>query len=251
MRRLAVGLAAVLIVIVLAEHRVSEDRPGLPPGSLPEPVLWHEARHGAEPALRSDKLICKLALSMDRGNPYRLTAREDGVRFDIDADGAPDQVSWPERGSDVAFLAVDRNGDGRITNGRELIGESTLPGVHSGPSALIALAYERGGAVAGTIGPSHPFFFDLLLWTDANHNGISDPPELRAAHQVLSAIGLGFGYHHRQDEHGNQSRYRGFVYVTGTPRPELASFDDNGLRRPMYDLCLRTRTTAAGESPGH
>jgi hypothetical protein len=245
MRRVASCLAAVLIVIFFAEHRPSDDRPRRPPGSLPEPVLWREARHGADPASRTDRLICKLALALDRESPYRLTSIEHGVRFDVDSDGELDHVSWTERGSDVAFLAVDRNHDGRITNGRELIGDSTLPGVRSGPSALAALAYERGSALSGTIDQRHPLFFDVLLWTDANHNGISESTEMRAAHQVLSAIGLGFGYHHREDDHGNRSRYRGFVYVRGKVPAHLASFDDNGLKRPMYDLCLRTRTYRA------
>jgi hypothetical protein len=239
MRRLASCLVAVLIVIFLAEHRLSDDRPPPPPGSLPESVLWHEARHGSGPPSRTDRLICKLALAIDRESPYRLTSIEHGVRFDIDSDGDLDQVSWTERGSYVAFLAVDRNHDGRITSGRELIGDSTLPGVRTGPGALAALAHERGGERSGTIDQRHPFFFDVLLWIDANHNGISERTEMRAAHQVLSAIALGFGYHHREDEHGNQSRYRGFVYVRGKVPEHLASFDDNGLRRPMYDLCLR------------
>jgi hypothetical protein len=251
MRRHLFRAAAVIILLFAAEDRLSDDRPRRPPGSMPEPVLWREARHDADPARGTDRLICKLAVSIDRGSSYRLTSREDGVRFDIDADGDVDQISWTEAGSDVAFLAVDRNHDGRITSGRELIGESTMPGARTGPSALIALAHERGGELAGTIDPRHPFFFDALLWTDANHNGISEPGELRPAHEVLSAIGLGFRYHHREDQHGNQSRYRGFVYVRGTAPPALARFDDNGLRRPMYDVCLRMQTTAARHPPLH
>lgn len=249
MRRIVLCLVAVLLVILFAEHRLSDDRPRRSPRSDPEPVLWTEVRHGARRAPGTDR-ICKLALSIERGSPYRLTSIENGVRFDIDSDGNLDQVSWTERASDVAFLVVDRNDDGRITDGRELIGESTVPGVRTGPGALVALARKRGGELSGTIDPRHPFFFDVLLWTDANHNGVSEPDELRAAHEVLSTIGLGFGYHHREDEHGNQSRYRGFVYVRGRVPAHLASVDDNGLRRPMYDLCLRTRTTSAAPSPG-
>ena len=245
MRRILFCFAAVLTIIFLAGHRLSDDRPSPPPGRDPEPVLWHEVRHATDFVPRTDTLICKLALSIDRDSPYRLTSIQDGVRFDIDTDGDLDHVSWTERGSDVAFLAVDRNRDGWITNGRELIGESTIPGVRSSPSVLAALAHERGGEPAGTIDARHPFFGDVLLWTDANHNGISEPDELRPADDVLSAIGLGFGYYHREDEHGNQSRYRGFVYVRGTVPPHLASFDDNGLRRPMYDVCLSARSTAA------
>lgn len=40
--------------------------------------------------------------------------------FDIDADGTADSISMPVNGS--AFLALDRNGDGIITDGSELFG---------------------------------------------------------------------------------------------------------------------------------
>ena len=58
---------------------------------------------------------------------YALTSADPGEAFDVDADGDLDQVAWTEAGTDVAFLAVDRDGDGRISSGRELIGDRTAP----------------------------------------------------------------------------------------------------------------------------
>lgn len=55
---------------------------------------------------------------------YRLTSMLDGVMFDIDADGTTEQVSWTALGSDVAFLALDRNGNRRIDGGAELFGDA-------------------------------------------------------------------------------------------------------------------------------
>ena len=66
---------------------------------------------------------------------YRLTSVDNGVRFDLNADGVPEQVAWTRRDSDDAFLALDRNGNGRIDDGSELFGNYTparpdTPGDH-------------------------------------------------------------------------------------------------------------------------
>src|SRR5271155_2603465 len=50
------------------------------------------------------------------GLGFRLTSAEDGVWFDIHADGHPILISWTAAGSGNAFLALDRNHNGRIDN---------------------------------------------------------------------------------------------------------------------------------------
>ncbi|WP_158043848.1 hypothetical protein [Skermanella pratensis] len=64
--------------------------------------------------------IDPLVLDMD-GNGIDLTTAESGILFDIDGDGTRDRTAWVA-GKD-AFLALDRNGNGRIDDGRELFGE--------------------------------------------------------------------------------------------------------------------------------
>ncbi len=61
-------------------------------------------------------------------HPYKLTSVENGVSFDIDADGTPQQTAWTAPEDDSAFLAIDRNGNGTIDDGSELFGDHTLPG---------------------------------------------------------------------------------------------------------------------------
>jgi hypothetical protein len=170
-----------------------------------------------------------------------LTAVEDGVLFDIDADGDLDRVAWTEPATDVPFLALDRDGDRRITNGRELIGDRTLPGVTNAPHALRQLAGRFGSPAL--LDSDNPLFAKIRLWRDANHNGKSEARELHPAEEELSVIGLGYERHSRIDSHGNQSRFRGFVHVRTAPGRNMAASaeDDRIRRRYMYDVCLVAR----------
>jgi hypothetical protein len=145
---------------------------------------------------------------------YKFTSAANGVQFDIDGDGAAEQIAWTEPDSDVAFLALDRDGDGLITSGRELFGNYTLPGVADGFTALARTNMEsNGGQPRASVSADDPLFARLLLWTDRNHNGVSEPSELRPASAILSDIGLGFERHHRRDGFGNELRYRGWVHI--------------------------------------
>ena len=62
---------------------------------------------------RKDPLLLNLA-----GNAPELSSTK--YAFDLDADGTTERVSMATGAS--AFLALDRNGDGRINDGRELFG---------------------------------------------------------------------------------------------------------------------------------
>jgi hypothetical protein len=184
---------------------------------------------------------CVTLISTDPNSSYTLTPADAGVLFDIDADGDVDRVAWTGPASDVAFLAFDRDGDGRVTSGRELIGDRTVPGVTSGPDALGQLAWHAG--TWGSVNSENPLFAKLWLWRDANHNGRSEGAELRPVEAELSTIGLGYQRHRRVDSHGNQSRFRGFVHVRTAPGKNSATNpeDDRVRRRYMYDVCLMTQ----------
>lgn len=178
-----------------------------------------------------------IVIATGKNSAYKMTSAEDGVLFDIDGDGALEKISWTEPGSDVAFLAIDFNGDGQINNGKELIGNHTRPDADNGFSALINMAKEIGITDA-TLNSNDPLFATLLLWTDSNHNGVSDVDEIRPASEVLSDIALLGRKHNRKDGHGNEYRYQGFVYVRtarGRNRPPSKEEQD-GRRRLIYDV---------------
>lgn len=158
-----------------------------------------------------------------------LTSAAEGVSFDIDADGTPERVAWTRADSDTAFLAMDTDGNGSIDRGSEMFGNHAVRGASNGLAALAQIDATGGD---GAIDSGDPVYYRLLLWSDRNHNGRSEPEELRPAREVLAKVGLGYFGADRSDEHGNVFRFEGWFMaiddLTGGPNPS----------RPLYEVAL-------------
>lgn len=150
------------------------------------------------------------------GDGIQLTSVNQGVRFNLNGSGML-STGWVA-GSDDALLALDRNNNGHIDHGGELFGEGSY--FRDGFQALAELDQPRhGGNDNGIVEPADLMYDRVLLWTDGNQDGISQPEEMRplieAGVQALPVDGA------RNasviDEHGNDLSLQGsFLRTDGT-----------------------------------
>lgn len=157
----------------------------------------------------------------------QLTPAQDGVFFDINADGARDHVAWTKPNEPVGFLALDRNANGIVDDGSELFGTATIK--RDGTRALngfeaLADFDENGDA---RIDSSDAAYDRLLVWVDANHDGHSQPFELQTLSQAgIVSISTQYKESERIDRYGNRYRFAGSAFFSKMgPEIEHRLFD--------------------------
>lgn len=188
----------------------------LPPPPPPDPEQQEEGR-------------TPIILDLGRRN-LDLTSAAEGISFDIDGDGVPETIAWVDPFGGDALLAMDRDGDGRIADGRELFGSAAPQPPSLERNGFLALAaYDDpllGGDGNGEITPYDGVWQALRAWIDRNQNGVSDDGELLSLDQA-GVLSLGLEYHElrKKDRHGNQYRYRSWMRLIG---------DSNS--RHLYDV---------------
>jgi hypothetical protein len=151
-----------------------------------------------------------------KGDGVTLTNAQNGVNFDINNDGQTERIAWTTAGADDAFVALDRNGNGKIDGGAELFGNFTPQPPSASPNGFLALAeydkVQNGGDNNGWFGTGDTIFPNLRLWQDSNHNGISEPSELHTfSASGVMGIDLEYREWRRVDENGNQFKHRAKV----------------------------------------
>jgi hypothetical protein len=186
-----------------------------------------------EPTL-PEATVLRTPLVLDLGGRgVELTSLARGTRFDFAGTMTPVRTAWIS--GKTAFLALDADGDGRITSGAELFGSDT-PCAAGGTAAngYEALArYDENGD--GLIDAKDPVFARLRLWRDANGDGVGDADELVSL-EPAGVVALELKHETRQetDSHGNllgeRSRFRWKngktgqmvdVYLRGQPGPTV------------------------------
>ena len=199
-------------------------------GELIDPVLYHDnSKQGGCPPLPDKEIekhkepfklaqtrISPLVLDID-GDGVETTSINAGAYFDHDANGFAESTGWVS--ADDGFLALDRNGDGRISNGTELFGNQTLlpDGGQAGDGFQALAQWDENGD--GRIDTNDAIWSQLRIWRDQNEDGYSEASELYSLND-FGIASLDTGYSDAiafVDAQGNEHRQQGaFTRADGT-----------------------------------
>lgn len=174
---------------------------------------------------------------VDSITPLVLAFRGEAVQFntavaaDFDLTGTMSvRTDWPT--STTPWLALDRNGNGKIDDGGELFGSATL--LRSGEAASNGFAAlgELDSNADGRIDAGDELWARLLVWSDVDSDRVSAANELSSvATRDLVAIDLDHVVERRCDARGNCEVERGgFRYRDGRGRELTGAVVDVHLR---------------------
>ncbi|MBI5832843.1 MAG: VCBS repeat-containing protein [Armatimonadetes bacterium] len=169
-----------------------------------------ELRFGDDARVR-DPLVLNYA-----GHAAELTDRT--FEFDLDADGTRDRISFTTAGS--AFLAVDRNQNGRIDDGSELFG----PATGDGWAELAASDDDHNG----WIDENDAAFDQLRLWTrdDQGQDHLTGLLAANVGAIALASTATPFTYTTAANETLGQSRSAGiFLHEDGSGAGTVQQID--------------------------
>ncbi len=168
--------------------------------AINEGVLIIDEWISSDPCCGTNDPCCwtPLVVKFD-GEPLRFETAS-AAAFDISGQGACLSTDWPS----APWLALDRDGDGVIGNGRELFGSGTIMSTGAradhGFEALAEFDVDGDGKITA----ADPIFHELVLWADHDSNRRGTLDELvPVAAAELVAIDLGFSRRYDCDERGN------------------------------------------------
>lgn len=138
------------------------------------------------------------------------------VYFDLDSNGFAERTAWID--ANDGLLVLDRDGDGKITNGQELFGDQTLLSNGTRATSGFEALREFDDNKDGKIDASDIVYLKLKVWQDLNRDGVSQAEEMKSLADVgIKAINLNSTVTGAADVMGNiQRRLGSFVKTDGS-----------------------------------
>jgi YD repeat-containing protein len=146
-------------------------------------VLHHGPRPLANVQSGSKKPI---AIDLDGDGFAFIDVDDSNVFFDVNGDGWRRRTSWI--GPQDGFLAIDRDGDGKIGSGREIAFVGDKNGAQTDLEGLTGFDTNADGRLTA----ADRDWAKFGVWQDANTNGLTEASEFRSLDDMgIAGIGLG------------------------------------------------------------
>jgi hypothetical protein len=116
-------------------------------------------------------VISPIILDLAGDGIETVSAADSKARFDLDGDGLADDTSWI--GTGEAFLWLDRDGDGTVSDASEITFTGDLPDAASDLAGLHAFDSNSDGKLTAV----DTRFADFGIWRDADGDGAVDAGE--------------------------------------------------------------------------
>lgn len=171
------------------------------------------------------------------GDGIRTSSLSFPVVFDLHGSGTLVKTGWTVEGEEDAFLWIDLNGDGSVSGGKELFGDATLlPGGIKAENGFEALKVfdgaDYGGNADGIISERDLAWPSLRLWTDRNHDGLSQSAEISSLEEN-GVCEIAISYREERDIDGCGNWH--FLKSTFSQRIE-APWGETIVQRAIEDL---------------
>lgn len=168
--------------------------------------------NSATVAARVDPLV----LDLNGDGLVTTSLDQSGVYFDLDSNGFAERTAWID--ANDGLLVLDRDGDGKITNGQELFGDQTLLSNGTRATSGFEALREFDDNKDGKIDASDIVYLKLKVWQDLNRDGVSQAEEMKSlADAGIKAINLSSTVTGAADAMGNiQRRLGSFVKTDGS-----------------------------------
>ena len=151
------------------------------------------------------------------GGESSLSTVGGGVLFALVANGPKMQISWTRPDSDIAWVVLDRNGNGSIDDATELFSSTAPQPPSDSPNGFEALRMFDSTS-DGWIDSDDAVYRSLRLWTDRNHDGISQGTELKSLRASgIARMSLDYRPTRRVDRADNEWKYRARIVGDGSP----------------------------------
>lgn len=203
------------------------------------------------------------------GKGFKFTDPTKGqyVTFDFKGNGTYEKLSWPEHGSGNAWLVLDDDGSGIISNGTQLFGNVTAHsdgGIPKNPDAngFLALGWwdhpENGGIGHLVMSSQDSVWPKLRLWIDEHCYQTPDEPcqsrpdELHTLESLgITSFSLDYQGSFKTDAIGNKFRFKAVVNpdastaaqedieAAATHGVDLTKTSRDTLGRIAYDVFLK------------